>query len=567
MPSHGTRPDLPVTPAIPRMRFAPKSPQEIAQLEGIATLQALANTEPLTVIDPSTIAPRRGSHRASNNGRILDAPRSVPRPRHAHGRRSGSDYMFTWPDSGRGGHNQKLLAPRPEPVGHLTAVLVNDRVPALFMLFVSGVVLWVLRHVEDIRLGDHLAAAWILLSLLILVTQALSWADRPKTATPAQQVELDALRVTVNVPVYNEDPNALRLVARSLVNQTRPPARIEFVDDGSDQYDYTSVQAEINDLAWHYPHISIQWIRTERTPDSGKRAAQAVTFSRDHDADIFMTMDSDTVVDPRGIEEGLKPFADCRVMSVAAVLLTHNVSRNLFTALTEIWLTAFQLGLRAAWSRLGRVLINSGGLSFYRAYVIREALPAYRAETFFGRKVHCSDDSMLTLYALLRGRTVQQPTCFAFTLMPEGPRAHFRQQLRWMRGNVIRSIWWFRYLPTFGLAWWLAFTAWASFAVTTVLGVWIFLVQPVIDLQPPPMPSLFFIVVVGYIVSLRSLLIKRSDQSSWARLAAFAGVPLIAAWSMLALRALRLFSIATCQKASWGTRENGAEVSVAEASL
>jgi hyaluronan synthase len=429
------------------------------------------------------------------------------------------------------------------------------------MLFTAGVLLWILRHLQDVRLGDHLAIIWISLSALILLTQILAWTDRAKTVTPGQRAALDRLRVTVQVPVYNEDPAALRLVARAAVGQTRPPQRIEFVDDGSHVYDYTEVREELRELALQYPRIALSWVRTERTPDSGKRSAQAVTFSSDCTADIFVTMDSDTVMDPHAIEEGLKPFADRRVTSVAAILLTYNAGRNLFTALTEIWLTTFQFGVRGAWSRLGRVLINSGGLSFYRAEVIREALPAYQAETFAGRKVHCSDDAMLTLYALLRGRTVQQPTCFAFTIMPEGPRAHFRQQMRWMRGNVIRSIWWFRYLPADGLAWWLAFTAWASFAVTTTLGVWLYIVAPVVTLRPPPVPSLFFIVVVGYIVSLRALLIRRSDQAPWMRLAAFAGVPLISAWSMTVLRVLRLYSIATCREASWGTRENGAEAS------
>ncbi|MFH8624139.1 hypothetical protein ACH4A8_19975 [Streptomyces vietnamensis] len=41
-------------------------------------------------------------------------------------------------------------------------------------------------------------------------TRPNSWLERPRTATPEVQAELDRLTVTAQVPVYNEDPDALR---------------------------------------------------------------------------------------------------------------------------------------------------------------------------------------------------------------------------------------------------------------------------------------------------------------------------------------------------------------------
>lgn len=163
--------------------------------------------------------------------------------------------------------------------------------------------------------------------------------------------------------------------------------------------------------------------------------------------------------------------------------------------------------------------------------MVREALPAYLNETFFGRPVRYSDDSMLTFFAMLRGRTVQQPTCFAFAIMPEKISHYVRQQLRWMSGNVVRSFWWFRYLSPLRLGWWLAFLAWISFTLTTGLILALFVIAPVADRTLPPAPSLFFLLAVSYVVSLRSLLIRRSDQPLWMRLAALACVPLISVWS------------------------------------
>jgi hyaluronan synthase len=425
----------------------------------------------------------------------------------------------------------------------------------LFVLFLIGVAAWSLLYFRDIS-RDNLAAVWTGLSVVILVQLALAWSEAPVRIRPAQEARLDQLNITVNIPVYNEDPAALLLVAQSMVRQTRPPRRVEFVDDGSDKFDYRNVRTKLAELAWRYPEIEFSWIRTERTERSGKRAAQAVTFVNDGRADIFATIDSDTILDPRAIEEGVKPFANPRVTSVAAVLLTYNSGKNLLTALTEIWLTVYQLGIRSAWSRLGRVMINSGGLAFYRASVVREALPAYLNETFFGRPVRYSDDSMLTFFAMLRGRTVQQPTCFAFTIMPEKISHHVRQQLRWMRGNIVRSFWWFRYLSPFQLGWWLALFAWISFALTTGLLLALFVIAPIADRKLPPTPSLFFLLVVSYVVGLRCLLIRRSDQSLLVRLAAFACMPLISVWSMTVLRVLRIYSLLTCLKSSWGTRKN-----------
>jgi hyaluronan synthase len=542
-----TRPDLPVL-------RTNNDKHEAAQLAGLNALKALANSRPLPVTDAATLMPPKNSYRASTREGTISAPRPVAHPRYARRRADSSPGLDRRDPLQRAG-DQDLLAPVVNPLGRLTATLVQVRFVGLFVFFLIGVAAWSFQHLRDID-PDGLAPVWIGLSVMILIQQVLAWSEAPVRIRPAQEARLDQLNVTVSIPVYNEDPAALLLVAQSMVKQTRPPRRVEFVDDGSDKFDYRDVRAELAVLAWRYPDIDFSWVRTERTADSGKRAAQAVTFGSDRRADIFATIDSDTILDPRAIEEGLKPFADPRVTSVAAVLLTYNSGKNLLTALTEIWLTVYQLGIRSAWSRLGRVMINSGGLAFYRASVVREALPAYLNETFFGRPVRFSDDSMLTFFAMLRGRTVQQPTCFAFTIMPEKISHHIRQQLRWMRGNIVRSFWWFRYLSPLSLGWWLAITAWISFALTTGLILALFVITPIMHRTMPPTPSFFFVLVISYVVSLRALLIRRSDQRLWMRLAAFACVPLISLWGMTVLRVLRLYSLLTCLEASWGTRKN-----------
>lgn len=423
------------------------------------------------------------------------------------------------------------------------------------------VALWVLRHVEFAEHGGVLAGAWILFLASIVWHLSLAWTARPVKGTPRQQRALDKLFVTVSVPVYNEDPDTVRLVAAALFAQDRLPDRIQFVDDGSPEYDYADVVPEIRSLAAFYPQVEVIWTRVR---NGGKRHAQAVAFDDGGRADIFVTLDSDSVLDPAAIREGLKPFADPGVASVAATVLTYNSARNVLTGLTELWMTTFQVFIRAAWSQLGCVLVNSGGLAFYRARVVRAALPAYLSETFFGTPVKFSDDSLLTLYARLSGKTVQQPTSFVFTVMPEKLSHHFRQQLRWMRGSFIRAWWRMKYLPLRSFAYWEHLVMWVTFAVATTMFTGAFVAAPLLRGQFPGWAGIIVPLVLAYATTSPYLLISRSDQGIARQLATFLCAPLAALWILFVLRPLRLYAMVTCRKTGWGTRKR-VEVSAVSA--
>lgn len=141
----------------------------------------------------------------------------------------------------------------------------------------------------DEAFGGHDASAFLWTALFLAAGHqiALAWFDRPFTVTPRQQAMLDRLQVTVNVPLYNEDPDVIDRAIYALFSQTRLPNEIQVVDDGSTASDY----AEIRDY-WRAhvpPGVRFSWVRTK---NGGKRHAQAVTFSRAPHADIFGTLDS-----------------------------------------------------------------------------------------------------------------------------------------------------------------------------------------------------------------------------------------------------------------------------------
>jgi hyaluronan synthase len=153
----------------------------------------------------------------------------------------------------------------------------------------------------DEAFHSHDASAFLWTSLFLAAGHqiALSWFDRPFTVTPRQQGMLDRLQVTVNVPLYNEDQDVIDRAIYALFSQTRLPNQIQVVDDGSTASDY----AEVRDywLAHAPPGVRFSWIRT---PNRGKRHAQALTSSHAVDADIFATLDSDTAPGSRPLAFG-----------------------------------------------------------------------------------------------------------------------------------------------------------------------------------------------------------------------------------------------------------------------
>ncbi|MGW4804797.1 glycosyltransferase [Kitasatospora sp. NPDC004272] len=378
----------------------------------------------------------------------------------------------------------------------------------------------------------------------------LAYCERPHRADPAGQAALDRAHVAVLVPVFNEDPGWLRRCLASLLAQSRPPDAVHVVDDGS-KVDYRR-EREWFRAACRDAGVAVSW---QRTPNRGKRAAQLLAAGRAPEADFFLTIDSDTDLDTEAVAELLQPFADPRVQSVAGVVLAANADENLLTRCTDLYMTVWQLNERSAQSVLGSVLVNTGVLAAYRAAVVREHARAYLGETFLGRPVVFSDDSMLTLFAKLRGRTVQQPSALGLAAMPQTLDHHLRQQLRWMRGSAIRTCWRLRYLPLTGYAFWLQAAHLFTAATGGVLFLWLFLWQP-FTVGVPLWLLLVVPTVISYVEALRYLTVRRHGHPLRRQLAVLALAPLTLLWGMTVLRALKWYGALTCARTGWGTRQD-----------
>lgn len=440
------------------------------------------------------------------------------------------------------------------------------------MVPLTGFAAWGIAHVVAVTGaldgddGRFMSVPW-LVSFLLLWWVPLAWLERSRTPAERESAAaLDALTVTVQIPVYNEDPAALRACLHSVLGQSRPVTRVRVVDDGSVHPDgtpmtYDDVRAELQREA-PARGIEVTW---DRTGNRGKRHAQMHVLAHD-DADVFVTLDSDSILDVDAIAEGLKPFADPKVQSVAGQVIVLNHDANLLTRLTCLLYLPFTRGLRSAQSVLKRVTINSGTLAFYRAALVRQAAGAYENEQFRGRPMQMNDDSMLTFYALLAGDTVHQPSSLVFTLAPQRWTHYLRQQMRWMRGTTVRHLWWLRYMPLTGIVFWTTIAEYLHIALTLAIPVTL-VVHPAYREHLDTVAALGALigVIMSYLMALRLFTVGRTDMSIRQTLLLFAAAPIAALWRALFLRPLYLYAMATCHRVNrWGTR-NSIEVDLAGA--
>ena len=289
------------------------------------------------------------------------------------------------------------------------------------VLVVLGVVGWLCWRVLVSR--HHVLDTWVVWTfdvLFVIVAVQLVVAGFEGRVVGRGET----YRVAVLVPLYNEDPDVVVRMLSALLHQSSPPAEIHVVDDGSTQGAY------LEERDWFIRQAAMARIYAtwQRTANEGKRHAQIHGFRKIRDADLFVTVDSDSMLDAEALHEIVQPFSDPRVMSVAGVILAINNRENLLARVTDVIFVGQQLIDRSFMSRLGSVMVNSGGLAAYRRSILADNIDIYTHESYLRRHVEFSDDSLLTLFALLRGRTVQQSSAFAFAWMPDRWSHHYRQQ-------------------------------------------------------------------------------------------------------------------------------------------
>jgi hyaluronan synthase len=426
----------------------------------------------------------------------------------------------------------------------------------VFALVLSGVLVAYANHhlnkllhggMSELILINALGFGWLAFSLIA------SHLHRDYNPTVEERQALGAERMTVVVPLYNEDPECFRRLLESLIHQTRLPQKVHIVENGvAEPGPCARVAAEYS-LAFRLLDVEFAYIAMRQ---KGKRYAQVHAFDADPDADVFVTLDSDTVLDKHALAEGTYPFTDPGVTSVAGLLLSLNHSKNLLTRLIDLSFTSSFLNGRASWSRLGSVVVNCGGLAFYRASVVRKYRDKYLNQKVLGAHVMSGDDRMMTCYALLEGRTVIQEGSVGFTLQPENLWHLTRQRVRWARSFWWGSVWLVLSFPLRKPAFWLVLAQLVTFLSYSAA-------IPYVLVNRPTWAAAWILVWamgLSYVRSIRYLVVKRSDQSRWSQWFTFALAPLGSLLMIYLSTVLYYVGLATVRVTGWSTRADGAEV-------
>lgn len=400
----------------------------------------------------------------------------------------------------------------------------------------------------------HAHFGWYGISVASILLIKLMMSIPRRRSSARSETPLTAHVVHAVVTSFNEDPVYLERCLRSILGGTRLPASLTLIDDCSrDQ----SAQHVVNLLrpAFEQAGVRLDFIRF--AVNKGKREGLAAGFRARPDADIYLCVDSDTVLDKNAVMEAVAPFRSSRVQCVTGLVLAANRTRNLLTRLIDLRYQNAFLGERVAYSRLGSVLCACGSLALYRGATVRKYLDDFLGQRFLGRPCTFGDDRRLTYYCLMEGRSLIVSTAVARTDVPPTLPHYLRQQLRWTKSFIREAVLLFLKLRLTRVYWWLnlvELVTWVAFtsallvaivALAVSVHMWITLA-----LYPLYVSTAAWVRSVHYLRRAGGVPVRE-------RIVTFAAAPLYALMNLTLLIPLRLYAIVTLRRNGWGTRQPG----------
>jgi hyaluronan synthase len=240
---------------------------------------------------------------------------------------------------------------------------------------------------------------------------------------------------TVIVPAFNEG----RLVYETLMSIAKssyPKHKIQLlaIDDGSTDDTWSWMQKASDDLG--------DFLTVHRQPHNmGKR--QALFWGFTHGSgQVFVTIDSDSLVDPNTLRNLVSPFVlDPHCGAVAGNVKILNSSAAVIPKMLSVSF-AFSFGvIRSAQSSMRTVLCTPGALSAYRRECVLACLDEWVHQTFLGVQTDIGEDRAMTNMILKQGRHVLfQSNAMVYTNIPETYPTLRKMFTRWERSNVRESL-------------------------------------------------------------------------------------------------------------------------------
>ena len=274
----------------------------------------------------------------------------------------------------------------------------------LFALFITGIFLSVGRMV-----------------LMAVLASIQMKKEKNKSTVPLPAVQTHFPKVSIIVPAYNEEVNAVRTV-NNLLQQNYPGLQIIFVDDGSKDNTFKIV----NEAFLNTPNVQVH------TKANGGKASALNYGINLADTAYVVCIDADTQLKFDAVWQLMKKFDNEKVGAVAGNVKVGN-EINMITKWQSIEYITSQNFDRRAFDLLNCITVVPGAIGAFKKEAINKA-GGFTTDTL-------AEDCDLTMRLHRNNYLVRNCNeAISYTEAPETMRQFMRQRFRWSFG-VIQCFW------------------------------------------------------------------------------------------------------------------------------
>lgn len=270
------------------------------------------------------------------------------------------------------------------------------------------------------------------LHVLFLIYLFSLYIKYKQTPTAADE---DLPTCTVIVPAYNEGKLVYETLL-SLAGSNYPMDKLEIlaVDDGSKDDTWLWIQ-KAKEVLGNRLQIF------QQPKNMGKRHALYRGFT-EGTGEIFVTVDSDCIVDDNTLRNLLSPFHfDKKCGAVAGNVHVLNKTEGIIPKMLNISFTFSFEFVRSAQSTVGSVFCTPGALAAYKREAVMHCLDEWMNQLFMGKPSTIGEDRAITNMILKQGYNVlYQNNAHVYTNVPVKYENLYKMYLRWERSNIRENI-------------------------------------------------------------------------------------------------------------------------------
>jgi cellulose synthase/poly-beta-1,6-N-acetylglucosamine synthase-like glycosyltransferase len=237
--------------------------------------------------------------------------------------------------------------------------------------------------------------------------------------------------ITAIIPMFNEG-SAIKETLQSILDSDYPPGKLNVicVDDCSTDDSYEQAREIAKKSGGR---LTILRNRT----NMGKRRS-IIRATREAQAEVIVSVDSDVVVDTDAIRQLIRRFTSDKIAAVGGWVDVRNKHENWLTRMQVVkyWYSYFFMK-NLEWG-FRRIMCLSGCLTAYRRSVLIELEPVLEERSVMGVPIKYGEDRFLTRQIVKAGYlTTMTLDARCRTFVPNTLSGYFSQQLRWRRSNIV----------------------------------------------------------------------------------------------------------------------------------